>query len=264
MYVERGSCTSLRKICQTMIKRKALIVGNTEGETGVSVDIINYMSFLTSVAGGAWEPSEINVLYNPTHDDVIVDLCLFERQNLDYFMFIFAGHGGFSKQHNDNIMELSVQDDVSEDLKESETLDIAPRQLNILDCCRCYCNEEMVKQANESINASMQMTNYRTLARQLYDHQIMKSCGGTSSLYACSINEEAKGDSVKGGIFSNALLDMSGFRPENRIYTVEEAMSHAKALVAKNRFTKQTPTSCLARCKYGQQLPWAVNPLLLS
>lgn len=246
------------------MKRKALIIGNTSGETGVGVDVANYSNFLTSDKGGAWDAGEVDISLDPTRAEILCLLARYKRMGLDYFMLIFAGHGGFSRRLGETVMELSSPGGRAEDLNETETLGVAPRQLNILDCCRCYYDDPMIKEGAHLVNASFQMSIARSIARGIYDDRLRASCKGTSTLYACSIGQTAEGESEEGGVFSNALLDMGGFPAGQQVYSVAEAMKHAKEVIAANPYATQTPSARLPRCMANQQLPWAVTPLLLS
>lgn len=244
------------------MKRKALIIGNTRGETGVGVDVKGYLQFLKSDIGGAWEAQEVCVSLDPMRSEILQLLESYRRQGLDYFMLIFAGHGGFSRQYGETVMELSKPNGIAQDLRESETLNIAVRQLNILDCCRSYYDEPMIKRGFEMINAGRVDTSMRMRARMLYDKQLQNSCTGTYSLYACSIGESAEGYSDKGGVFSSALLDMGGFPRGRQVYTVGAAMTHAINVVKSNPYNSQNPAARLPRCLESQEFPWAVKALI--
>lgn len=54
------------------MKRIALLVGNTNGLSGVTVDLKNYIAFLKSDFGGSWYDSEIIVMSSPTRHDLII------------------------------------------------------------------------------------------------------------------------------------------------------------------------------------------------
>lgn len=249
------------------MKRKALIIGNTRGETGVSEDVRHYKEFLRRESGGAWEWEEIDVKLDLSRVAFKQLIDTYKAAHYDYFVVIFTGHGGVSRLNNDTVLELSVQYGVAQDVHEREFQNIAPRQLNILDCCRSYYNEGMVKEAtltNRAVRASFSQAPSREHARAVYDALVEGSCPGTITLYACSVGQSAKGEAGKGGAFSNALLNFSGFIADIPLYTVEEAFQSARDEVVRNTFGQQEPSAMLLRCMANQRLPWAIHAQLFT
>lgn len=243
------------------MKRKALIIGNTRGNLGQSEDILAYKKFLHSEEGGAWEESEgeVKVLRNPSKAEVISLIRQYKNERLDFFMFIFTGHGGFCRLQNDTLIELSGSG--VDEIYESAILNVAPKQLNILDCCRSFCNESMEKTATILANRQvMHMASAtRQHARKVYDALVERSCPAQISLYACAVGQSARGYAGRGGVFSNALLDLSRFSASEGVYTVEEAFGQAKQAVLNNPREEQIPTARLPRCLANQRLPWAIH-----
>lgn len=249
------------------MKRKALIIGNTRGETGVSEDVRHYREFLRGESGGAWEMDEIDVKLDLTKAKFQQLIDTYKAAHYDYFVFIFAGHGGFSRLNNDTVLELSVQYGIAQDVHETDFQNIAPKQLDILDCCRSYYNEGLLKEAtitNRTVRASFSQDPSREHARAVYDALVDRSCPGTITLYACSVGQSAKGEADKGGAFSNALLNFDGFTPDISLYTVEEAFHSARDEVVRNTFGQQVPTAMLLRCMANQRLPWAIHAQLFT
>ena len=243
------------------MKRKALIIGNTRGDVGVCKDLLAYQKHLFNEKGGAWATGtdEVIVLRDPTREGVLSCIQRLKQEKLDFFMFIFTGHGGFSRMHNDTLMELSANGE--EEIYETEILKVAPRQLNIMDCCRVYFPEAMEKLSMILANRqdSVMMNFSRQHARKVYDDLVMRSCIAQISLYACAIGESASGFHDKGSVFTNALLDLSNFGTNSGIYTVEEAFNHAKFTIVNNPYEDQTPTARLPKCLANQRLPWAIR-----
>lgn len=249
------------------MKRKALIIGNTRGETGVSEDVKHYRDFLRGESGGAWEMDEIDVQLDLTKAKFQQLIATCKEAHYDFFVFIFAGHGGFSRLNNDTVLELSVQAGVAQDVHEREFQNIAPKQLNILDCCRSYYNEGLLKEAtltNRTVRANFSQNPIREHARAVYNALVDRSCPGTITLYACSKGQSAKGEAGKGGAFSNALLNFSSFAQSSPLYTMEEAFQSARDEVVRNSFGQQVPTALLLRCLVDQRLPWAVHAQLFT
>lgn len=246
------------------MKRKILIVGNTRGKTGVSTDIRAYKKFFHKNDGGAWEFHEIEVMLDPTRKEMLDKLTLIKQEHLDFFIFVFTGHGGFSRLHNTTVMELSTYGRESQDLYESELLGIAPKQLSILDCCRSYYTEILEKPATIICNNATMLNESaeykRAHAKRVYNALVQQSCTGHIILYACSIGESANGYEGEGGVYSQALLDIDKyFSVYDGYYSVEEAHSNAKKEVINNPTEEQTPSAKLPRCMSNQRLPWAVH-----
>lgn len=246
------------------MKRRILIVGNTRGETGVSTDIRSYKKFFHKNDGGAWEPHEIETMLNPTRKQMLDKISNLKRENLDFFIFVFSGHGGFSRLHDTTVMELSMVGRQAQDLYESELTGIAPRQLSILDCCRSYYNEILEKPATIICNRATMLNEgvdyARIHARNVYNALVRQSCPCHIILYACSKGESANGYEGEGGVYSQALLDIDKyFSVYDGCYPVEEAHSNAKKEVMDNLTEEQTPSAKLPRCLSSQRLPWAVH-----
>ena len=90
--------------------RKALIISNP-GEVGeenycdgVSVDVANYINYLTSPLGGAWYRSEIIHLDRPTSTEVDKQIKLLK--GCDYAFIAFCGHGYYSFELKSTILIL--------------------------------------------------------------------------------------------------------------------------------------------------------------
>lgn len=89
------------------MKKKILIFGCTDDGVGTSKDLYNYRNFFTSSTGGAWlETSEINLLSDPSKADLLLILDKLQKENLDYLIMVFSGHGSYIR--NDTVIEINT------------------------------------------------------------------------------------------------------------------------------------------------------------
>lgn len=244
------------------MKRHALLIGNTGGLPGVIVDLENYENFLLSDTGGAWNSSEIEIFENPSSDDLrirIDELKNDKRERLDYCFIAYCGHGAQIGQQV--VIEINSKGDVisANDLKE-----IAPRQVNIFDCCRVIQKQKRIIESRVTKSFSREDLSYRQFVRKLYEEQIMGAVEQNLCLYACSTNESAN-DTKQGGLYSYFLISaaknvvgecktFAECHQEARKNTYDYSVSH------KPDTSIQTPTANFPRCFKSQSLIMSINP----
>jgi len=90
------------------MKRKALLIGNSNGLAGVKLDISNYTNFLMGDLGGQWYDSEIVIKMNPTRNDLLATIQNLRVENLDFVFAAFSGHGAFCKS---TILEINKDEE---------------------------------------------------------------------------------------------------------------------------------------------------------
>ena len=165
------------------MKKQILIIGYANGLKGVKSDLDNYYRFFRSPMGGGWYEDEICILPHTTSAQVMKYIDYFCRMRLDYFIFVFCGHGA------------SMRDDI---------LNVAPRQLSIFDCCRERESDDSFASLTEThlFSSGGQI---RGNARQRYEQRIMQAIPQSACLYACSVGECADGNN-SGGFYSYNLL----------------------------------------------------------
>jgi len=233
------------------MKRKALLIGNTNGLAGVQIDIQKTKAFLLSNVGGAWLDSEIDVITNPRRADLLAHLTRIRQSSQDYVFILFSGHGGLEKRRT--ILELN---DAGETVGEDVLFKIAPRQISVFDCCRAISAEPLMKSfAADSITES-----YKAIgARERFDAQIMKAIPQQVVLYACSMGQISN-DTRNGGIYLQNLLQAAkSLKPGEISKTAERAHSEATAATTAAN-NAQTPEASLPRCLSSQQLILSVHP----
>ena len=205
------------------MKRYALIISyaGEAGEDGycdgVAKDVANYSSFLTSGVGGFWKQSEIEKLDRPSVAAVRAKMKLFS--NYDYVMVIFAGHGFHSETSKSTVLDLNAK----ESIDSTELRKGASKQTLILDCCRKKSRSIATETRDSMMKSAAEASVINPLeCRKYYDKQIEECGSGIVVLNACSIDEYANDDALKGGYYSSSLLDASnGWVRSTRIDTSE-------------------------------------------
>jgi hypothetical protein len=226
-----------------LMKRKALLIGNTNGLQGVQLDIERTAAFLQSPCGGTWYPGELEYFRNPDRSALLARVDELRRQSLDYVFLLFSGHGGHQRQ---TFLELNAKE---ERVQESLLQDIAPRQLNIYDCCRVV--QEMAKKsvALDSLSASFREA--VSYSRQIYESRIMQAIPQQIQLYACAVGQYSY-DTANGAIYLNHLLNAA--RSTNGDFkTVGNAHEEARIATTHDK-PGQVPEASLPKCLTSQQL----------
>ncbi|HHX2503563.1 TPA: caspase family protein [Neisseria subflava] len=232
------------------MKRKALLIGNSNGLSGVKVDLERFESFLYSNIGGAWNRNEINILPNATSQELTSVLTNVKNNNVDYCIVYFSGHGGFERQ---TVLELSDKTIISENLLHN----LSQRQLTIFDCCRSMSQKAIYESAQLSTEIFDLSKRSRDFIREKYNQRIMQSIPQQAKLYSCSIGEISN-DTSKGGIYTQALLDAAPYAQ-----TVGDVHNLAQRLVQtrwnNSQNEKQNPEAILPKCLTSQQLIFSLK-----
>jgi hypothetical protein len=235
------------------MKRKALLIGNSNGLSGVKLDISNFTAFLKSDVGGGWYNSEIVIKMNPIKRDLMNTISQLKNEKNDFSFVLFSGHGGYQKG---TILEINNNE---ETINERDLEYIAPRQISIFDCCRNVVNISAYENLFEK-SARMFDTSVSNI-RAKYDVRIMQAIEQQVSLYACSVNESAL-DTDDGGLYINNLLKAAS-NVNSEYKRIEEAHEEARDKTkneAKNKGRNQNPTATLPKCLSTQQLIISINP----
>ena len=229
------------------MEKRLAIIANDRGVPGVKIDIAKYKAFFRSSYGGGWSDSEITTMLNVSRTRLRSKIAEYKLLDLDYLIVVFSGHGG---QERETILEINAQE---ETILESELHDIAVRQLNIYDCCRCY--SEVL---TESVKNRLETKLFSTInVRAKYEQRIMQAIPQIVRLYACSVGEKAY-DLGEGGIYSKHLLE-NAIQMQSQYKYVGDAHVEAKQQTTEEE-PKQHPDSVIPRCLTKQQLIIAINP----
>ena len=108
------------------MKRRALLIGNSNGLGGVKIDIDNYIRFLKSDIGGKWYDSEITIEMNPSKSGLLTIIQQLKTEKNDFAFVVFSGHGAYTRN---TILELNR---IEETISELELKYISSRQIFIL------------------------------------------------------------------------------------------------------------------------------------
>jgi hypothetical protein len=233
------------------MKRKALLIGNSNGLPGVKLDISNFKIFLKSDVGGQWYDDEIVIKMNPTKSDLDATINHLKSEKNDFMFVIFSGHGAYEKN---TILEINGNDEY---IYETALKHIASRQISVFDCCRQRVFDSLTE--SRQIKAFSAFTSSHI--RLKYDTRIMQAIEQQVSLYACSVGESAL-DTEKGGLYiSNLLKAATNISEQYKLIGIAHEEAKEKTTNdAKNETHVQNPTATLPKCLSFQQLIIGINP----
>lgn len=233
------------------MNRFALIVGNNDGLQGVATDMANYVAFLKSECGGLWQTGEIEALLNTNEVCLAKYLDACRAADLDYFVFVFCGHGAMREGRT--LLELS-RGNIAE---ESIVRNVAPRQLSVFDCCRqesgAFVEPDVMNEVR-CFSSGGRIGN----VRQRYDNRIMQACPQHVKLYGCC-EGECCADTRGGGLYSSCLLRCARNIGDKEFKTVSQANYEATVLVERQE-PAQHPDISQPRCLSSQTLILSIHP----
>lgn len=221
---------------------------------GVKIDKANYLKFLKSPEGGAWEDSEIKVYDNDCNKDLLLAYINAFRlaENTGYWLIIFSGHGYVNSQ-NETILELSPDKECSvNDIKAATQYS---RRLLIADSCRkvYHAITDSLKRELKLFSDTTSSSTYRQRCKDLYMKQLEKVYKDSFNVaYAAEYNQCANDDDATGGYYSGELLKAASTMIEGRkasyhnddfLVVYETLHKIAKQAVIKKSNGAQTPTT---------------------
>ena len=241
------------------MRRKALLIGNSNGLSGVKKDISNWQTFLTSDIGGRWFSNEIDIEMNPSKISLMSKINMLKKNKYDFVIVVYSGHGAYSQG---TILEINSKEEY---VYERDLKGIAPRQISVFNCCRNVV--PIQDSANESLTTysyTNQLYSRIRHIRQHYETRIKQAIPQQISLYACSIGESAH-DSNNGGYYTKNLLKSTYlFVDEQRFRTVALAHQAGAKRTTNEVYEKenaiQNPDAFLPKCLTSQQLIISINP----
>lgn len=225
------------------MKRKAILIGNTRGLQGVSIDLAKTRAFLRSAQGGAWLDNEIETFENPRRDTLLRYLRAARVDKADLGFVLFSGHGGHARR---TVLELNRDGETIED---ADLHDLAVRQLTIHDCCRVEAQQTMTK--SFAMDAMLERAEDLGAARRRYEARILQAIAQQVRLYACKVGE-CSYDTPTGAIYLSHLLSAAR-SPGTQFTTVGDAHEVASRKTALDR-KDQHPEAFLPKCLISQQL----------
>lgn len=236
------------------MKRQALLIGNSDGLSGVKSDIQKFDKFLKSDFGGKWNDEEIIIKMNPSKSCLTNTIDSMKLSNYDFVFIVFSGHGEFEKN---TILTINEKGDT---ISELDLYKIAKRQISIFDCCR------VISKINDSLFAnSKRAFFFGSNIRKRYETRIMQSIEQDIHLYACAKNESALDTDEDVLSYTQNLLEASvDYSLNEEFKLVEKAHSNAKEKTSSEAWRLkrhiQNPTADLPKCSISQQLIMSINP----
>lgn len=221
------------------MKRKALLIGNSNGLAGVKLDIANWVKFLKSEKGGQWYGNEIDIVMNPKKPDILSRIANIKASSPDFVIVVFSGHGAYQRKAVDGQTILEIND--NEVIGENNLIGIALRQISVFDCCRGVLTE-VLSESQKEVRAFSKGGTFQQNVRSYYEKRIMEAMPQQICLYACAIDESAM-DTERGGIYTNQLLCCSSSFQKNESYK----------LVAKAHIAAAEGTRSAALCSKHTQ-----------
>lgn len=217
------------------MKRKALLIGNSNGLAGVKLDIANWVKFLKSEKGGQWYGNEIDIVMNPKKPDILSRIANIKASSPDFVIVVFSGHGAYQRKAVGEQTILEINN--NEVIGENDLVGIALRQISVFDCCRGV-SAEVLSESQKEVGAFSKVGS----VRPYYEKRIMEAMPQQICLYACAIDESAM-DTERGGIYTNQLLCCSSSFQKNESYK----------LVAKAHIAAAEGTRSAALCSKHTQ-----------
>lgn len=206
------------------MKRRILIITNA-GKVGadnycegVYRDSENYISFFKEAYGGVYIDSEIRLLDKPRLTKVQEELSNMTKDEIDFSIVIFCGHGWYSTKSNSNIFELND----SESIDSLEFRQGARKRIIIEDNCRKpspeYATESLRKafSARALFDSKNQQLN-PVHCKHFYNKRISDCSEQIIIAHACNIGEFADESSSSGGYYSSSLLKATRDKVQTQI-----------------------------------------------
>lgn len=239
------------------MNRKAVIVGAPGGYkneylSGVDIDVKNYINFLKSPTGGAWDSSEIIAVRNPDKEKLSNYL---SGLKVDYSLVIFSGHGAYQIDDSTYVainrtQLLSVKNLVTK----------APKQLMIVDACRSFVDSGISGFLGEEVKQFPSCLT-KAQAKETFNRHIAKCEPGIVVCYSSSIGQSSysKND---GGVFTLNLLNTTKSwvaTPSSfGILPINTAFTRSKNYTVKNTRGKQVPELVSTKSR-SHWFPFAVR-----
>jgi hypothetical protein len=239
------------------MKRFAIIIGcsglGKEYRPGIEKDVDNFVEYLQSNKGGAWNDEEIIPLKNETKA-TILNVINDARNNYDYVLVVFSGHGNYNPIKETRRLYTNN----GEFIYESGVLGISSKQLTIIDSCACVEREAIVDSLTKSILFASEGLDNRRVYRKLFDNWVDSCPDQSIVMYSCEEGEESS-DSDNGGLYAyNLLVAAKNTNEELSCLKVHEIAKPKVVETAKKKGEQQHPTY-YSTCKHGNVLPFSIG-----
>jgi hypothetical protein len=232
------------------MNRSALIIGHPgdagQDRTGVQTDLREYRAFLLRAHGGWWNEFEIEVLLRPSR--ARVELAVAGLSEFDYSLVVFSGHA--------DQRQGSIYMQLEDGFLDADELRTGRRQTIVLDCCRV--EREIPELLEEDLYRSLRKAAANLdgeKCRELYDDGLRRCTRSLVKVCACAPGQEAQGNRITGGLYSNHLLriatDWAAGAAYNKPTSLSIVDAHDASADAVNRTTRGLQTPHLAECGRG-------------
>lgn len=251
----------MQYIFERLMKRKALMIGNSRGVKATPLDMLHFTQFLMSYQGGAWTRDEIEPWMDKDVNELLNDVEKIVKGQNDYVIVYFTGHGGL---HGDTIIEVNPKGEL---IKENSLFGLADRQLNILDCCRNIQTTPLPIYGRSRGMGTMEQ-GLRDAVRAEYDELVMNAAPQFVKMYSCAEDESSYATKT-GSYYTTNLIACSKELLNNhdvaRIYQCHEATAlKTTADVLKGEKREQHPVIIPTKCLGAAELPLCFNPVVLK
>lgn len=259
------------------MKRRIIIITNAGKEgadnycEGVYRDSENYNAFFKAAYGGYYSATEIRTLNKPSKIRVREELNLLTRDDIEFSIIIFCGHGWYSTISNSNIF--CIND--NEEIDSLEFRNGARKRIIIEDNCR-KPHAEYIKESFSKAFSAVALSDSKGQrlnpeeCKIYYNKKITDCPEQLICAMACDINEVAGDSSSKGGYYSSSLIketirtaesDLNSINLSEKYRTYSFPNCHNKAipLVLSLSGNKQNPQIEKPRLNDSNEyLPFAV------
>ena len=240
------------------MKRKALLIGNSDGLSGVTSDIQKFTKFLKSDLGGKWYDDEITVQMNPSKLLLATTISRMKSEKYDFSFVVFSGHGEFIKN---TVLTINEK---GESINELDLYNITKRQISIFDCCRAISriSDSLLE---KSMRAFASESLHYDNIRQRYATRIMQAIEQQVRLYACAKGETALDTDEDVLSYTQNLLKAAvNISSSEEFKLIEKVHNEAKEETSNKAWQlkrhTQNPTADLPKCSISQQLIMSINP----
>jgi hypothetical protein len=167
------------------MKKKNLMIGNTDNLPGVPIDISGFYDFFASPIGGNWCSEEMDILLNPPLHSLLQKIEAIANADNDFVITIFSGHGG--EAYNGTVLSINGR---GEKVMMQTLMNLAPKQLHIFDCCRSPMPRPIDFSFRKTRATKRSM--FRDPIRRAYEARIRVALPQEVFLFACDEGEAAK------------------------------------------------------------------------
>lgn len=241
------------------MEKIALLFGNTNRLKGTIKDMLDFMLFLKSPQGGAWNDTEIKGYVDASASRILSEIIDMRNHGYDYAIVYFTGHGGVK---DGTILQINPRNEI---INEADLLGIAPKQITILDCCRCIIGEGApIDEEHDFSNPDV-----REAVRKEFEQLINSAAPQQIQMYSCQEGESSYPYvGVQGSIYTQALIESAFVLLRSKdvvhVYECHDRAAQITIAVTQNTHKEQHPEIVPAKCLSSMELPISFNPVCLN